>query len=58
MTLCTTQSSVCRTMTNLCLQSHVQLSVSISVQWMFDVDHETNLEICITLLTIVRNYEL
>ena len=60
MTPCTAQSSFGRAvpvaMTTLYHRNHVQLSVSRSVQWMFDIDHVTMVETCIAVLTIVRNY--
>ena len=43
-------------MTTSCPQNHVQLPVSRSVQWTFEVDHVTMVETCIALLTTVRKY--
>ena len=59
---CATRSSCGRAkpmvVTTLCLRNHVQLPVSRSVRWMFDIVHITIVEICTAWLTTVHNNEL
>ena len=56
MTPCTTQSCFGRTMATSRLINHVQLPVSRSVWWTFNIDHITMAETYITVLTFVCNY--